>query len=194
MEQNDSLLKFCKALADESRLKIVGLLASCEHNVQQMAAALGLKEPTVSHHLSVLKDVGLAKVRIEGNVHWYRLDGATLRTTSRLLFDRERLAAFASAGSDSRSSDQKVLAHYLNGERLTKIPDVRKKRYVVLKWLAGYFAEGAEYSEAEVNAILKAHHEDVATLRREMIGYRIFERDKGRYRRLPQSDWRNAEA
>jgi DNA-binding transcriptional ArsR family regulator len=49
------MLQFCKAMADESRLKIVGLLSAAEHSVQQLAAALDLKEPTVSHHLAVFE-------------------------------------------------------------------------------------------------------------------------------------------
>ena len=50
----ETLLAFFKALADESRLRIVGLLAEREYSVQALAQALALKEPTVSHHLAVL--------------------------------------------------------------------------------------------------------------------------------------------
>ena len=61
-----SLLAFFKAMANESRLKIVGLLAQRERSVQELAELLALKEPTVSHHLAVLKDLGLVSVRAEG--------------------------------------------------------------------------------------------------------------------------------
>ena len=53
------LLAFFKAMANESRLRIVGLLAERERNVQELAQLLGLKEPTVSHHLAVLKQLGV---------------------------------------------------------------------------------------------------------------------------------------
>ncbi|NEP18512.1 MAG: winged helix-turn-helix transcriptional regulator, partial [Leptolyngbya sp. SIO4C1] len=46
--QFETLLAFFKALANESRLKLVGLLAQREHSVEEMAALLQLKEPTVS--------------------------------------------------------------------------------------------------------------------------------------------------
>ena len=49
--QPEIMLQFCKAMADESRLKIIGLLSTAEHSVQQLASILELKEPTVSHHL-----------------------------------------------------------------------------------------------------------------------------------------------
>ena len=55
----EKLLGFFKAMADESRLRIIGLLAHRERSVQELAAALDLKEPTVSHHLAILKAQGL---------------------------------------------------------------------------------------------------------------------------------------
>jgi hypothetical protein len=191
-KEDDCLLRFCKALADESRLKIVGLIARGERSVQELAALMGLREPTVSHHLSILKETGLAKMRIEGNTHWYRLDSGVLRKTSRMLFDRDRLAVIA-ASVDTVGYERKVLAAFVTGERLTKIPDLRRKRWVILKWLTGYLAWGTDYSEAAINSILKVHHEDAATLRREMVGYRMLARDRGRYKLLPPSRWRRIE-
>ena len=44
------LVDVFKALADSSRLKIVGLLAQQPCTVEQLAAMLGLKAPTISHH------------------------------------------------------------------------------------------------------------------------------------------------
>ena len=62
----ETLLAFFKAMANESRLKIVGLLAERERSGQELAELLGLKEPTVSHHLSVLKALGDAA----NPAHW----------------------------------------------------------------------------------------------------------------------------
>ena len=59
----ETLLAFFKAMADESCLRIIGLLAQGERSVQQLAQALELREPTVSHHLAVLKAQGLVTVR-----------------------------------------------------------------------------------------------------------------------------------
>jgi predicted transcriptional regulator len=44
------LLDFFKALADESRLKLLGFLGEGERNVSQLAELMGLSEPTISHH------------------------------------------------------------------------------------------------------------------------------------------------
>jgi hypothetical protein len=47
--------------------------------------------------------------------------------------------------------------------------------------LAKQFEEGRRYPEREVNQIIKRHHPDCATLRRELIGARLMQREKGTY-------------
>jgi DNA-binding transcriptional ArsR family regulator len=188
-QRPEIMLQFCKAVADESRLKIIGLLSAAEHSVQQLASKLELKEPTVSHHLAVLKQLELVKMRADGNFRWYRLNEAVLGKISRTVFSRDNIARLA-VSAETGNSARKVLNNFVNGERLLEIPVSRKKRLVILKWLANFFEPGISYSEREVNTILKLHHNDCATLRREMIGYRILARDKGIYSRRAESEWR----
>ena len=54
----DMLLRFFKSLANENRLKIVGMLVKRECGVEELASALGLEESTVSHHLAALRELG----------------------------------------------------------------------------------------------------------------------------------------
>ena len=193
MDPATALLRFFKSLADESRLKIIGLLAAAEHNVQDLAKLLKLKEPTVSHHLAILREAGLVQMRTDGNTHWYRLDFETLRSVSRTVLTREKLASIAN-DLDAEDWERKVLSNFMDGERIKDIPTTRKKRWAILKWLAGRVSiADAEYSENQLNEIIKRHHWDTATLRREMIGYRMLARSKGIYRRLPESEWRSEE-
>jgi len=56
-EEFETLLQFFKAVADETRLKLLGILATREHSVEELAALLQLKAPTVSHHLAKLKEI-----------------------------------------------------------------------------------------------------------------------------------------
>jgi biotin operon repressor len=182
-------LEFFRALAERSRLRIVGLLAAREYSAQELARTLGLREPTVSHHLAILKTVGLASVRSQGTIRWYRLEEDALHRRSRALLSRPSLERIA-ADTSAEAGEREVLVNFLEGDRLTKIPVSRKKRWLILQWLARKFAAGTEYSEAQVNAILKRHHEDAATLRRELVGYRMLARDRGVYRLLPESHWR----
>ncbi|HEY2486553.1 MAG TPA: metalloregulator ArsR/SmtB family transcription factor [Candidatus Binataceae bacterium] len=183
-----ALLRHFKALGNESRLKLVGLIADRERNVQELAALLALKEPTVSHHLAILKNAGLLAMRVEGNTHWYRLDLDALRRINRSVFSAD--LSRVPYEVDGQVWEREILRNFIEDDRLTKIPDTRKKRWVVLKWLTRRFALDTRYSEAEVNAVLKRHHPDAATLRRELIGYRMLERNKGIYRRTPESGWK----
>jgi hypothetical protein len=156
-----------KALADESRLKLLGVLAQREASVDQLAVLLELRAPTVSHHLAKLKAIGLVDSRAEGNVHVYWLDGDALRRICRETLSPERVTSFAP--EDEAAWEEKVLRDFVVGEKLKEIPVSKKKRHVVLAWLASYFTPGERYTEKQVNTILGRHHPDTATLRRELI-------------------------
>ena len=65
--------KFFKALADTIRLRILGLLSVREMCVCEVMVALELTQPTASHHLRILENVGLVKDRKEGKWVFYSL-------------------------------------------------------------------------------------------------------------------------
>jgi DNA-binding transcriptional ArsR family regulator len=75
--------KLFKALADETRLRVVKLLELREMCVCEIMIALGLTQPTASHHLGILEEAGLVKRRKEGKWVFYSL--VNLRQTKRLL-------------------------------------------------------------------------------------------------------------
>ncbi len=191
--QFQTLLQFFKALADESRLKIVGILANQECSVEELAALMQLKEPTVSHHLAKLKQLNLVTMRPDGNSRLYQLDSEVLQSISREIFTAEKIASFME-GIDTEAWESKVMKNYLeadtkslNGmQRLKEIPASRKKRLVILKWLANKFDLEVQYPERTVNEILKRYHSDCATLRRELIGYQLMQRENGVYWRITQ--------
>jgi len=186
-EQVELLVTFYKALADESRLKILGLLAAREHSVEELAAILGLREPTVSHHLGKLRrDLSLVRARPEGTTRYYSLNVEALRGLQRAQPTPERLASLVD-DLEAEAWERKVLRDFFQGERLKEIPASRKKRLVVLRWLAGRFEHGRRYPEVEVNALITRHHPDPATLRRELIGYGLMQREAGVYWR-PDAD------
>jgi len=91
-QQFNHLLKFFKVLGNESRLKILGLLANEERSVGELAELLGVREPTISHHLAMMKQLGLVQVRPEGNNRIYRLDTAALERMSKDVFSQDNLA------------------------------------------------------------------------------------------------------
>lgn len=66
------LVRAYKALADDSRLRILRLLSSDSFTLQQLATRLGLAKSTVHHHLAVLRSAGLVRVT-EGEEKRYAL-------------------------------------------------------------------------------------------------------------------------
>lgn len=185
--QFEALLAFFKAMSNESRLRIVGLLAGRERSVQELAELLGLKEPTVSHHLAALKALGVVRVRAEGVVRWHALDAEALARMNRALLEPAGMAAIT---PKAESWEAKVLSGFVDeAGKLKVMPASRRKRAVVLAWLARRFEEERRYLEAEVNEIIQAVHWDSATLRRELIGHRMLAREGGIYWRLPEDGW-----
>lgn len=71
-----AFLAITKALADESRVRIVMALAKGELCLCQLIAMLGLAPSTVSKHMAVLMQAGLTKCRKAGRWHYYRLADA----------------------------------------------------------------------------------------------------------------------
>ncbi|MCB0067752.1 MAG: winged helix-turn-helix transcriptional regulator, partial [Caldilineaceae bacterium] len=67
------------AVAEPQRRQILDLLAQGELSVNDIADALGVRQPQASKHLRVLREVGLVSVREEGKQRFYRLHGAGLK-------------------------------------------------------------------------------------------------------------------
>ena len=73
-----------KALGDETRLEMLGLLASAgtELCVCDIEAHFELSQPTISHHLKLLREAGLVTSERRGTWVYYALDKRTLRLLS----------------------------------------------------------------------------------------------------------------
>lgn len=184
---SETLVTFFKALADKNRLRIVGLLAQQERGVDELAAALDLRASTVSHHLSKLAEAGLVSSRAEGHFHLYSLDEAAIQANARRLLARGELRELAGPSTDADAWDRKVLATFLDEDgRVRQFPMQRKKFEVILRHAARDLAPGVDYSERELNAVLKRCSDDTATLRRGLVDHRILAREAGgaRYWRI----------
>ena len=187
---NFAPLGLLKALAHESRLKILGLTAQKPHSVQELAQGCGLTEPTVSHHLALLREEGLVTLRADGTTHWYSLNAKTLQSFAKALLSRDAVAGYAGAPTGPGYDARVIKGYLLPDGRLKSFPASRKKRRVFCAWFARMFDETRLYKEAEVNEVIARHHNDCETFRREMVGYRMMARTrKGIYRRLPETEW-----
>jgi ArsR family transcriptional regulator, arsenate/arsenite/antimonite-responsive transcriptional repressor len=65
---------FAKALADETRQKIMKICCCNWLSVNEIVEHLNVTQPTVSHHLAILREAGLVEVREEGKQTFYRLN------------------------------------------------------------------------------------------------------------------------
>jgi DNA-binding transcriptional ArsR family regulator len=176
------LLEFFKAMADETRLKMAGLLAARDYSGEQLAELLAIRPATVSHHLSKLSGAGLVVSRAEGHSKLYRLRLDAVHAVAEQLLspppqDREAAAS---------TPDAKIIADFSNPDgSLKQIPAQRKKLMAVLRHLVRNFVPGRRYTEKQVNAVLSRFHPDAASLRREMIACKLMAREAGKYWRTP---------
>lgn len=67
-------LTFFKAVADPNRVRIMALLAGGELSVSAICKHFKMKQPSISHHLSVLKGAKIVDARKEGKEVFYRLN------------------------------------------------------------------------------------------------------------------------
>ena len=65
---------FAKAIADDTRQKIMSVCCCCELSVSEIVEKIGFSQPTISHHLAILRDAGLVDSREEGKQTFYTLN------------------------------------------------------------------------------------------------------------------------
>ena len=74
----DRKSRLLKAIANETRLKMLRLLSKREMCVCELTVALDLTQPTASHHLNILENIRLIKYRKEGKWVFYSVDNTNL--------------------------------------------------------------------------------------------------------------------
>ena len=94
-----------KALADDTRLRMVALLSRGELCVCHIASALDISQPNASQHLLVLRNAGVVDSRRQGSWIYYRMSGEPDPVRARIL--RAVLDGFA--GLDGTAEDRRRL-------------------------------------------------------------------------------------
>ena len=113
---DEQLLAALKALADASRLTIVGLLAKKPRSVDELAAALGLSAPTVSHHLSKLAQAGLVEMRSEQYYSVYSLKPEALDSIGKRVIGADQDAALTTL-TDEAAYARGVIKDYVRDRK-----------------------------------------------------------------------------
>jgi biotin operon repressor len=177
------LAHLLKVIGDETRLRILGAIADQPRTGKDLAQLTGLSAATISHHMRKLVDAGIVLAETDAQRQWYTLNTELLRATraTPLTHPSAGPSPIAFGEDEDGAFRRKVIRDFFDGERLTQIPAQRKRRVIVLQHLLTRFRPGQPYTEPEVNAILRRAHDDVATLRRELVDYGYLERDRGIY-------------
>ena len=185
MDNSLEMLDFVKAMADVDRLRIIGVLARRRANRSEIAARLNMPLRDIVDHLAFLEDVGVVSLRD----NLYALNTAAVENLARSQL-REKKPVYVPA-PDLDEASRKVLAACLNPDGTIKqLPSQPGRLRIVLAYLVQAFTPGANYSEKEVNAILRRFHVDVSGLRRDLVDAGLLgrERDGSRYWRIGEED------
>lgn len=193
--QLDKLVSFYKTIGDPTRLKIIMLLKEGPLHGLAIAGKLGLTAPTISHHLSKLKEINLVYPRREKNSLYYYLNQKVIKHHGEVLLSMtEERKGDKDTMEKIQKEKQKVLKNFFtNDGTLINIPAQRKKKLFVFEHLMEGLKPGVKYEEREINEYIKKFHEDYATIRREFIINHYMYRENGIYEVNPKEMWASIE-
>lgn len=174
-------IKLFKCLSDKSRLQILKSLTIEDMDVERLAERLDLTPATISFHLKKLSDAGAVRSYKKQYYTMYALCKDVFMTR---ILDIIREESDEAALQDQRDEAyrQRVIKSFFEYGKLKAIPAQRKKERIILEEIAKSFEPGRDYTEREVNIIIADFHDDFCTIRRDMIGEKIMERENGIYR------------
>jgi DNA-binding transcriptional ArsR family regulator len=172
MNEQPEILSFVKAMASADRLRIVGLLSQESKRAAEIAEALDMHPSDVMRHLERLTASGVVS-EADG---FYDLNEKAIESLARGQFEGKRLVYVP---DENQEEDvRKVLKAYLNADGTIKqIPLEGKKMLIILRFILDVFSFDANYTEKEVNTILRRFHVDTATLRRNLVDYGFLDRE-----------------
>lgn len=184
---NEKMLDFVKAMSDPDRLKIIGALSRESHTASHLSEALGISLREMVNHLAFLEHVGIviAHAAEKKQDEVYELDSVFLEQLARQQFEGMRPSF--TPESNVEEETRRTLAKFLDRDgKIRQIPNSRsqpEKFHIILNYLMNAFETGRDYTEKEVNGIIKRFNEDVSGLRRDLIeaGLLARERDGSRY-------------
>ncbi len=172
MNEQPEMLAFVKAMASAERLRIIGVLVRGRATQAKIAEQLHLPVRDVFNHLAFLVSAGVV-VETEGV---YDLDEKAVEALARGQFEGKREAYIpqTNQGEDAR----RILKNYLNADgSLKQIPPMGNKLLIVLNFIVDAFAFDTNYTEKEVNTILRRFHLDTASLRRYLVDNNLLARE-----------------
>jgi hypothetical protein len=172
MNEQPEILNFVKAMASAERLRVIGALARGRATQAEIAEQLHMPVREVFNHLSYLVHVGV----IAETDGVYDLDEKAIASLARGQFEGKRESY--SLPQDEPEDVRKVLKNFFNPDgTLRQIPAAAGKLLIILGFIVDAFAFDTDYTEKEVNTILRRFHVDTAALRRYLVDYGFMARE-----------------
>jgi hypothetical protein len=181
MNEQPEILPFVKAMSSAERLRIIGVLVRGRATQAEIAEQLHLPIRDVFNHLAFLIHVGV----ISESEGVYDLNEKAIESLARGQFEGKRPSY--EANQEKPEDARRVLKNFLNADgSLKQIPPQGYKLLIVLNFIVDAFAFDTNYTEKEVNTILRRFHVDTAALRRYLVdnGLMARESDGTRYWRV----------
>ena len=165
METNPQILDFVKAMASAERLRVIGALVRGCATQAEIAEQLHVPVREVFQHLSYLAHVGVVR-ETEGV---YELDEKAVESLARGQFEGKRPQF--EPKEEKQEDARKVLKTFLHADgTLKQLPPMGNKLLIILNFIVDAFAFDTNYTEKEVNAILRRYMIDYKLMAREGDG------------------------
>ena len=177
-KQDNQAVVLFKALADESRLKIIRILMKQDSYSEYLASKLNLTAPTITYHMEKLIKANI--------VRGTKIQHYTIYSINKEIMSTQigEMVQSVVTSADDVTYEKKVIDSFFEYGRLKKIPSQLKKREIVIGYIASKFELEKEYSEKQFAAEITAMYDDHCAVKRELIGMGFFQDMSGTYKRI----------
>ncbi|WP_068786354.1 DUF2087 domain-containing protein [Paenibacillus phocaensis] len=188
--QLDRLVNFHKAVGDVTRIRIIALLQNGPLHGQALAGKLGVTPPTITHHMTKLREADLVYERRDKNTIYFYLNEKSLALQAQAILKIGKALPEAEDKHEEAARKAATLDNFFNKDGTLKhLPAQRRKKLIVLERLVKGVEPHRKYTEKEMNEYIRKFHEDYATIRREFIMNHFMYRENDIYELNPPELW-----
>lgn len=176
----NQMLDYIKVMSDPIRLRIIGILSQGHATRKEVAERLNLSPKDSITHLGFLEHIG----EISQKDGIFSLDNNRLAALAKEKLFEEKQLYVPDEALDEKT--KKVLKAHLNVDGSIRDIPAPPKLQIILDYLINFFEFDKNYTEKEINQIIKRFNEDTAGLRRDLIKANMLAResDGSRYWRV----------
>src|SRR5688572_1967900 len=167
----NEMLDFVKVMSDPTRLRIIGMLSQGNVTRKEVAERLELSPKDSLTHLGFLEFIGVVS-QVDGA---FSLNDDRLAVLAKEKLLEEKQLYVPDEALDEKS--KKVLKAHLNVDGTIRQIPAPPKLQIILDYLINFFEFDKNYTEKEINTIIKRFNEDTAGLRRDLVDVKMLARE-----------------